>query len=110
VSKNRRINVQLPNLCPSVTVTPQQAKLLLLVINAGAMGINRLQLFDSGCISAANVISEVRKLGADIRTERADALDRQGTTHKGVAHYTYHGWNYGAYTTKGFADNQEDIE
>lgn len=93
MGKRELLVVELPHLMPHVRLPYSKAKILSLIIGAGIEGISTIQLFESGCISIQNEISQLRKLGASIETERGDAADANGEIHRAVAHYIYLGWN-----------------
>jgi hypothetical protein len=100
--RGKRITVLLPNLYPSTTLPSQQGRILQLIIETGREGINTLQLFQAGFMSAQNEISTLRKRGAKIQTCRKDALDNNGDIHQAVAHYTYLGWENSMEINHGF--------
>jgi hypothetical protein len=77
----------------------QLGKALKLIIEADIEGINSLQLFEAGCISAQSEISKLRKQGALIETQRRDAIDSNGEIHPSVAHYIYIGWDHSSSNT-----------
>jgi hypothetical protein len=92
MSKRGDITVHLPNLKPTVALPPRLAKLLDLVINSGAAGINTLELTSAGCINPAEAISEIRARGGLLETCLWQAVDSGGEVHPRVAHYIYRGW------------------
>lgn len=86
------MNVFLPDAQSTVTLPPYMARTLLPIIHSGSSGISSLQLTREGCLSPSNTISKLRSLGAIIRSTRKDAIDFNGATRHGVAHYQYMGW------------------
>ena len=98
--------VDLPHLTPYVKLPHSKARVLSLIIDAGAAGISSIQLFENGCISIQNAVSHLRKLGASIETERRDATDAHGDIHRAVAHYVYLGWNHSSTQSR----NGENLE
>ena len=90
---NNKVNIHLPNLKPTVLLSPALACTLQIIIDGGDIGATSIQLIDSGIYSALNNVSKLRKLGAIIQTIRADGKDQHNRVHHNIAHYTYHGWD-----------------
>lgn len=90
--KKTRVVIHLPNPKPTVELLPTLADSLRLIIATGAVGTSSLKLLEAGLISAHNNVSELRKHGAIIHSERKFAPNWRGKDRHGIAHYIYKGW------------------
>lgn len=96
MSKRQNLNVNLPNLIPTVTLPRHLGKVLQHIINAGSEGVTSFELSSFGCLNPIGAISHLKKRGALISTELRDFTDPLGEIHHRVAHYTYYGWRLSA--------------
>lgn len=90
--KTRRTTVNLPNLIPHVDLPPNLAVVLEKIIWERGNGASSFQLSAEGVCNPSAKVSKLKQLGAIIETRLAWAPDLNGTLHRGIAHYVYHGW------------------
>lgn len=92
MSKRQKIDVDLPNLTPTVTLPRHLGMVLVHVRDSGWEGINSFELSSFGCLNPSGAIYHLKKRGALIATELRDFKDPLGEIHPKVAHYIFYGW------------------
>lgn len=85
--------VYLPKVTPAVALPPRLADILEIIIDAGARGVTTLELLKAGYLGPTNAISDLKSRGALFSKASCEAIGTQGKLHKGIARYTYAGWD-----------------
>lgn len=102
--------VCLPHVTPAVTLPPRLADVLEIIIAGGPQGVTTLELLHAGHLGPANTISELRNRGAMLGKASCQVIGHHGRVYKGVARYTYLGWESPTELYASTSESQEVAE